>query len=88
MKEDMLNRAQKEYANGEQARKIIENPAFERAFEAIEHRLIEDFKASRWFEGKQMKEIHRKLKAAEWFRQALESELESGKLALKRLEAK
>ena len=81
-------RNQEDYIRGQQAEAVLNSEAYKRAIEAIERKLFDDFKKSTWLEGRLRNEIHRRLKTVSWFEEILNREMQDGKLAKKRLEAK
>jgi len=79
---------QEEYLHGQEAAKLLESPAFNRAVLAVKTDLVEGFIATSWRRRAAREEAHRQLKILQRITDKLEIELESGKLAKKRLEAK
>ncbi len=72
---------------GKESEQLLNNPAFIRAMEAVEGKLIKDLKNSNWTQRRLREKIYDRLKIASWLTQNLAYEVDSYKLAQKRLEA-
>jgi len=84
MNEDALV---KDFNKGKESELLLNNPAFKRSLEAIEAKIISDISRSKWFQKRLREAAYNRLKAAQWVRESLLSEIDDGKLAKKRLES-
>ena len=79
---------QEEYIRGQQAEAILTNDAYIDSYESIKQKLVNDLINTFPFQFFLRQEIYRRLKLMAHQRQIFESEVQSGKLSKKRLEAK
>jgi len=68
-----------------EAEAVANNPAFQRAFKAIEQNLIRDLRNSSWNRVFYRQAIYNRLSALSWLEGELIAEIEDGKLAIRDL---
>lgn len=74
-----------DFRKGKESELLLSNPAFNRALELVEIKIIEDISRSKWFQKRLREAAYHRLKAVHGIKNALLSEIDSGKLAQKRL---
>jgi hypothetical protein len=72
---------QDEMSRGEAARRIIEDPLFDEAFQTIERECFEAWKGSGWKDADRREALYRQLKALGEVRTRLTAVMEGGKVA-------
>jgi hypothetical protein len=75
-------------ARGDRAREILENEEFNSAFEAIQQEIIEQWKSAPARDAEGREKLYLMLKMGEKFKLALQSTMETGKLAQAELQHK
>lgn len=75
----------KDFNQGKESEILMNNPAFIRALESIEAKIINDISRSKWFQKRLREAAYNRLIAARWVKESLLREIDDGKLAGKRL---
>jgi len=75
-----------EFQFGQQAKQLVDNPAFVRAFDSLEESLLEGLVNSEWSQYEAREVAYNRLNATKWVKNALLREIDDGKLAQKRLD--
>ena len=75
-----------DFNKGKESEMLLANPAFKRALDAIEAKIIDDISMSKWYQKKLREAAYNRLIAARWVKQSLLREIDDGKLAKKRLD--
>lgn len=87
IKEERGRQLQDEFTKGKEAENLLANPAFKRSLDAVKADLIEGIIDSSWRQKRLREETYKQLRAMDRLVGKLQNEIETGKLAKKRLEA-